>query len=196
VAPELVAELTGAPIEQALSERRRLLAAARASEDDVDTLSRYELLTYLGCALDRMDRMSMACSLEGRVPFLDVPLAEQVLQIPTGLKLGRRETKRVLKVLARRRLAPAVAGRAKSGFGVPLDEWFRSPVLAPAIDRLRDPAHPAAAYFQQPVIDRIIREHASRRANHGEALWMLTNVYIWQEAVASASVTTAAQLSA
>lgn len=187
VAPELVARLTGAPVEGALAERRRLLAAARASDDDVDTLSRYELLTYLGCALDRMDRMSMACSLEGRVPFLDIPLVEHALSLPTAMKLGFRETKRVLKVLARRRLTPAVAHRSKSGFGVPLGDWFRSPILAPALDRLRDPEHPAAQHFDRAELARVLAEHAAGRADHGEALWMLTNVYAWQDVVARES---------
>ena len=184
VAPEIVAELTGSPFDDALGERRRLLAAARVSDDDVETLSRYELSTYLGCALDRMDRMSMACSLEGRVPFLDIPLVEEAMRLPTGMKLGRRETKRVLKVLARRRLSHAVAARSKSGFGVPLGDWFRSPVLAPAIARLSDPRHPAAEYFQKAAIDRLLAEHASSHVDHGEALWLLANVYVWQEAVA------------
>ncbi len=184
VAPELVAKLTGRPVDAALRERRRLLAAARESDDDVDTLSRYELSTYLGCALDRMDRMSMACSLEGRVPFLDIPLVEHAVRLPTSAKLGRRETKRVLKTIARRVLSPEVAGRSKSGFGVPLGDWFRSPILAPALDRLGDRGHPAAQYFDVDVVGRLVAEHASRRADHGEALWMLTNVYMWQETVA------------
>jgi asparagine synthase (glutamine-hydrolysing) len=183
VTPEVVADLTGAPVNGALDERRRLLADARRSDDDVDTLSRYELLTYLGCALDRMDRMSMACGLEGRVPFLDIPLVEHALRLPTAFKLRGRETKRVLKALARRQLSPAVARRAKSGFGVPLGDWFRSPILAPAIDRLRDPSHPAAQHFRREALDRLIREHAAGRADHGEALWMLTNVYVWQEGI-------------
>lgn len=183
VSPELVARLTRAPIHGAVRERRRLLAEARATDDAVDTLSRYELLTYLGCALDRMDRMAMACSLESRVPFLDIPLVEHVLRLPTSLKLGHRETKRVLKVLARRRLSASVARRSKSGFGVPLGDWFRSPVLAAAVDRLRDPAHPAAEHLDRATLDRILAEHASGRADHGEALWMLTNVYVWHEVV-------------
>ncbi|HEX6052849.1 MAG TPA: asparagine synthase (glutamine-hydrolyzing) [Gemmatimonadaceae bacterium] len=187
VAPEVVARLTGAPVDGALTERRRLLAEARVSDDDVETLSRYELRTYLGCALDRMDRMSMACSLEGRVPFLDIPLVEHAVRMPTRLKLGRRTTKRVLKQLARRELSADVAGRSKSGFGVPLGDWFRSPVLSPAMDRLRDPSHPAAQYFDRSEIDRLVCEHATGQADHGESLWLLANVYAWQEAVVEGS---------
>src|SRR4029079_8053259 len=128
--------------------------------------------------------MSMATSLEGRVPFLDIPLVEHVVRMPTALKLGKRETKRVLKVLARRQLSGAVARRSKSGFGVPLGDWFRSPILAPAIERLRDPRHAAAQHFDKRVVDRLLTEHAAGTADHGEALWMLTNVYVWHEAIA------------
>lgn len=181
VDPDLVARLTGAPLAGALDERRRLLEEARVSDDDVDTLSRYELLTYLTCALDRMDRMSMACSLEGRVPFLDVSVVEHALRLPTTMKLGYRETKRILKELAGHRLPPGAAGRRKSGFGLPLDDWFRSPILAPAIQRLRDPTHPATEYLDPLVVAELVEEHAKGAADHGEALWLLANVYMWQE---------------
>src|SRR6185437_3119550 len=187
VAPELVARLTAGSADGAFVERRRLLEAARSSRDDVDSLSRFELTTYLGCALDRMDRMSMACSLEGRVPFLDIPLVEFALSLPTSYKLGRRATKRPLKILADRELSPIVARRSKSGFGVPLGDWLRSPVLAPAIARLEDPEHPAAAYFDRSIVQRLVAEHSAGAADHGEALWLLTNVYVWQEVVAGAS---------
>jgi len=183
--PGLVAELTNGPVDEALRERRRLLDLVRSSDNDVETLSRYELLTYLGSCLDRMDRMSMACGLEGRVPFLDLSVVDFALRLPTSFKLRRRETKRVLKILARRRLDAEVSSRSKSGFGVPLADWFRSPILAAAIDRLRDPEHPAAMYFQRSVIERLIADHTSGRADHGEILWMLTNVYIWFEVAGS-----------
>ncbi len=181
VAPELVARLTGNPVDAALSERRALLANARSHNGAVATLSRYELLTYLGCALDRMDRMSMAVSLEGRVPFLDIPLVEWAVQLAGHLKLSGTENKRVVKALAHRRLNPAIARGAKSGFGVPLDTWFRSPVLAPLLDRLRDPGHPAAGLFVQREVRRLTDEHAAGAADHGEALWLLSNVYVWSE---------------
>lgn len=181
VAPELVERLTGCPIELALEPRRRILGDARIHDDAVGSLSRYELLTYLVCALDRMDRMSMACSLEGRVPFLDVRLVEWGTSLDTRAKLGWSGTKRVVKALALGILSPTVTHRSKSGFGVPLDDWFRSPVLAPLLDRLRDRHHPAAAHFDQDVLAAIVREHARGERDHGEALWLLANVYVWHE---------------
>lgn len=182
VSPETVGRLTGNPVDAALSERRRLLAAARSDAGTVATLSRYELSTYLGCALDRMDRMSMAWGLEGRVPFLDIPLVEWGVRLAGRLKLAGTKNKRVVKALAQRRLSPAIAGGAKSGFGVPLDAWFRSPVLGPLVERLTDPGHPAAELFDAREVHRLVESHRGGGADHGEALWLLVNVYLWVEA--------------
>jgi asparagine synthase (glutamine-hydrolysing) len=181
VEPELVERLSRAPVNAALEERRALLARARSNCGTVATLSRYELLTYVGCALDRIDRMSMAASLEGRVPFLDVPLVEWGLRVAGRLKLAGRENKRVVKRVGERYLSPAITRGAKSGFGIPLDAWFRSPVFAPLLARLRDPDHPAAELFDQTVLQRIVAEHASGTHDRGEALWVLGNVYVWAE---------------
>jgi asparagine synthase (glutamine-hydrolysing) len=181
VGPRVVARLTQGPVDAALNERRSLLAQSRSDDGVVATLSRYELLTYVGCALDRIDRMSMAASLEGRVPFLDVSLVEWGLRVGGRLKLTGRENKRVVKRVGERYLSPAITRGAKSGFGVPLDAWFRSPVFAPLLTRLKDSSHPAASLFDQAVLQRIVSEHASGAADHGEALWLLGNVYVWAE---------------
>jgi asparagine synthase (glutamine-hydrolysing) len=181
VEPELVGRLSRRPIAGALDDRRALLARARSNDGVVGTLSRYELLTYVSCALDRIDRMSMAASLEGRVPFLDISLVEWGLRVAGRLKLSGRENKRVVKRVGERYLSPAITRGAKSGFGIPLDAWFRSPVFAPLLARLRDPAHPAAELFDQTVLQRIVAEHASGTRDRGEALWLLGNVYVWAE---------------
>jgi asparagine synthase (glutamine-hydrolysing) len=181
VSPSVVAPLTGNPVEAALSERRALLSRSRSDAGAVATLSRYELLTYLGCALDRMDRMSMAASLEGRVPFLDVPLIEWGLHLAGSLKLRGRANKVVVKEVASRYLSPAITKGAKSGFGIPLDAWFRSPVFAPLLTRLEDPSHVAASLFDQTVLQRIVREHVAKTVDHGETLWLLGNVFLWAE---------------
>ena len=181
VAPELVARLSANPVDSAFDERRCLLERARSNAGSVATLSRYELLTYLCCALDRIDRMSMAASLEGRVPFLDVPLVEWALQLNGRLKLSGTENKTVVKRVAERYLSPTITRGAKSGFGIPLDAWFRSPVFAPLLTRLKDASHPAAALFDQTVLQRLVAEQASGAADHGEALWLVGNVYVWAE---------------
>ena len=144
-------------------------------------MTRYELLTYLQCALDRIDRMSMAHGLEGRVPFLDLPVVEFALRLPSSLKLGLRSNKRVLKRLARGVLSEKIVRGPKSGFGLPLDAWFRGPQLGGLLQRISDSSHPASTCFDRAELDAIVREHRSGARNHGEALWLLANVFLWHE---------------
>lgn len=181
VAPEVVSGLTKAPVSKALETRRALVREALVPGDAVASIARYETLTYLVCALDRMDRMSMAVGLEARVPFLDMELVEWGLGISSRLKASGRESKRVLKRLAKRMLSDRITAGRKSGFGLPLDEWFRSPEYASLMDLIADPEHPAAQHFDRAMLDRIVAEHLERRADHGELLWVLANVYLWHE---------------
>jgi asparagine synthase (glutamine-hydrolysing) len=181
VDPAVVASLTGASVDAALDARRALVAETVRPGDPVGSISRYELLTYLTCALDRMDRMSMAHGLEARVPFLDVRLVEWAAGLASGLKLGVRSNKRVVKHLARGVLSPRIVDGPKSGFGLPLDAWFRRPELGSLMDRIRDPEHPAAANLDSALARRIADAHAAGTADHGEILWLLANVYLWHE---------------
>jgi asparagine synthase (glutamine-hydrolysing) len=181
VDPSVVAALTGASPSAALDTRRRLVAETLVPGDAIGSLSRYEMLTYLPCALDRMDRMSMAHGLEGRVPFLDVPLVEWGLGLPSSLKIGLRANKRVVKNLARAHLSPRIVHGPKSGFGLPLDEWFRTGAFRSLLDRIRDPEHPGASMFDRAVVQRIVREHTGGKRNHGEILWLVANVFVWAE---------------
>ena len=187
VAPELAAALTAAPVVGALDERRSLFERATRSRDPVGSLSRYEMTTYLGCALDRMDRMSMAVGLEGRVPFLDVPLVEWGAGLPVHRKLPGIRTKAVVKEVAATRLSREVTHGPKSGFGLPLGEWFRSTRLRELTDRLRDRSHPAAMLFDRRAVGALLDEHQKGLADHGQALWMLVNVYLWNEEVVQPS---------
>jgi asparagine synthase (glutamine-hydrolysing) len=96
VDPQLVEALTGRPLDSGMAERRRLVLESIVPDDPIASISRYELQTYLGCALERMDKMSMASGLEGRVPFLDVELVEWGLALPSALKVRGRATKLLL----------------------------------------------------------------------------------------------------
>ena len=181
VDPTLVARLTGSDVTEAFEARRALIAETFDAGDVMASMSRYELLTYLQCALDRIDRMSMAHGLEGRVPFLDLRVAELALRLPSSLKLGIRSNKRVLKRLAQGVLSERIVHGPKSGFGLPLDAWFRGPELGGLLQRIGDSTHPASTYFDRSVVDTIVREHRSGAQNHGEALWLLANVFLWHE---------------
>lgn len=180
--PDLVARLTGSPVDDALSERRKLLDASMVAGDVVASISRYEIRTYLVGALDRAERMATAAGIEVRAPFLDRRIVEWAVKLPSGHKVRGRQTKRVVKRLAERVLSQRITRGRKSGFGVPLGAWFRDPAFAGLVDRLRDPGHPAASLFERRLIDRLVAEHQAGTADHGEALWLLVNVYLWHEA--------------
>lgn len=190
VHPSTVAKLTGIEVRDVLDERRRLFDQSAVSGDALATISRYEMRTYLQCALDRMDRMSMASGLEGRVPFLDVPLVEWGTRLDSSLKTSGRTSKRVARALGQRLLGPKVNNGPKSGFGLPLDDWFRDPMLAPLVSAMRDPAHPAADLFDRSALSSLLDEHGTGRANHGEALWLVSNVFLWHEVQRASSATT------
>ena len=188
VAPERAAVLTGFPVGGALDERLALLERATRANDPVGSLSRYEMTTYLGCALDRMDRMSMAVGLEGRVPFLDVPLVEWGAALPADMKLRGTKTKAVVKEVAAGRLSREVTHGPKSGFGLPLGEWFRSTRLRQLTDRLRDASHPASELVDHRAVVSLLDEHQKGLTDHGQALWMLLNIYLWHEEVVQPSM--------
>jgi asparagine synthase (glutamine-hydrolysing) len=181
VSPALVGRLTGNPVDAALRARRELLADSTADNDAVEALSRYEVLTYLVSALERIDRVSMASGLEARVPLLDVELVEWAMGLNADVKLAGGRNKAILKQLGDRYLSERITRGPKSGFGLPLDEWFRRPDYAPVVDRLSDPAHPAARHFDRATLDKALSDHRTRAANHGELMWLLANVYLWYD---------------
>jgi asparagine synthase (glutamine-hydrolysing) len=187
VDPGLVGKLTGSPVSESLASRLALVNHTALPDDPAAWISRYELLTYLVSALDRIDRMSMAVGLEARVPFLDIELVEWGVLLASALKLRGHSTKHVVRKLAARSLSPRIAHGAKSGFGLPLDSWFRRPEYGPLVERMSDGSHPAADYFDGRVLARVLREHREGTRDHGELLWLLANVYLWCEAQQGAS---------
>lgn len=181
VHPSVIERLTGAPPMETLGARREILERSRVDGDPLSSVSRLELHTYLGCLLDRMDRMSMAAGLEARVPFLDMPLVEWATRIPSRLKMAGTGTKRVVKSLGAEVLPHEVVKAPKSGFGVPLGDWFRTPAFGAALEPLSDPSHPAAEYFERSALHALLSEHAGGQSDHSELLWGILNVFMWHE---------------
>lgn len=175
--PAVVNALTRAPLP--LDERRRILAESMVANDPVASLARYEVRTYLSCLLDRMDRATMAASLEARVPFLSMPLSEWALSLDSSVKLRGTQNKAVVRRLARRMLAPAVASARKSGFGLPLGAWLRGEA-ATLVDALNDPAHPAAVHFDPAALAGVVKAFRNGAPN-SDLVWLLVNVYLWHE---------------
>ncbi len=139
-----------------------------------------DLKGYLGeGVLTKVDRASMACSLEVRVPLLDHRVVELASSLPTHLKLRRVTTKYVLKRALAGVLPRDILERPKKGFGVPLGRWFRGE-LAPM---LRDVCAPEvirrAGLFRPEAVGRLLAEHAEGRHDHRKKLYTLLAFQLW-----------------
>ena len=134
--------------------------------------------TYLHELLMKQDQMSMAASIESRVPFLDHPFAEWVASLPQTLKLRGTTTKWLLRAAMKGRLPPEILARRKLGFPVPVGAWLRG-AWAPLVDEYVTGDRPRARGFFSPgVVERIAREHRAG-VNHSERLWALLTFEIW-----------------
>lgn len=127
------------------------------------------------------DRMSMACSLEVRSPFVDPRVVEFAASLPTNLKLRGRKLKYLLRRVAARYLPPEIVRRPKQGFGFPVGLWMRRDLRAPVEDRLSNSRLVAAGVFRPEPIRRIVREHMEGRVDHSYRLWLLLNLEIWYQ---------------
>jgi asparagine synthase (glutamine-hydrolysing) len=139
-----------------------------------------DLKGYLGeGVLQKVDRASMACSLEVRVPLLDRRVVEVAALLPAWMKLKGFRTKHILKRTMRGRVPDAVLARPKKGFGVPLARWFRGE-LAPL---LRDVCEPSAlrrgGLFRPDAVQRLLDEHDGGRHDHRKKLYTLLVFLLW-----------------
>src|SRR3984893_14719631 len=149
-------------------------AAEAAGLAPVDLLLHLFLLTYLPeDILTKTDRASMFNSLEVRAPFLDRRFAKYALSLPRRLKLRGHTKKYILKRLACRYLPPAIVGRKKHVFAVPIGALIRTLFRERCRDVLLSRANPVADCFERAAIEALIDEHQSARHDHGKKLWAL-----------------------
>jgi asparagine synthase (glutamine-hydrolysing) len=146
------------------------------SREDITGLQMLDVATYLpGDLLLKADIASMAHSLELRSPFLDHEVVALGLALPDALKVRGREGKIALRRAFGGDLPPAVAERRKTGFGVPLERWFRTDLREAARDLLSTDR----GWFQPDAVRNLLDEHASGRADHGHRLWCLLMLELW-----------------
>ena len=136
--------------------------------------------------LERGDRMTMAASIEARVPFLDHRLAEYVSGLPDDFRVRGLRTKWILREAARKIIPRRILERPKVGFRVPVNEWFRGPMRGFVSDHLLSAGSLTRRYYDPPVLDRMVAEHLEGRQNHEKLLWTLLNLEIWHRRYASA----------
>ncbi len=145
----------------------------------LDRMSRADLQTYLVRLLMKQDRMSMAASIESRVPFLDHELVEHVVSIPSRFKLRGWQTKAVLRAALRGLVPAAILDRPKMGFPVPVGAWLRGPFWPLVEEFVLGPRARSRGLFDPSVLARLAEAHRTGRAAHGERLWLLLNLEVW-----------------
>jgi asparagine synthase (glutamine-hydrolysing) len=132
--------------------------------------------------LMKMDKMSMAASVEARVPLLDHPLVEWAARLPARFKVRGGEGKTLLKRLARRLLPREVVDRPKVGFTVPLAPWFRGPLRELLADTLLSRTALARGYFDEAVLSGYLADHLAGRRDRSRELWTLLTLELWHQA--------------
>jgi asparagine synthase (glutamine-hydrolysing) len=138
-----------------------------------------DLLSYLpGDILTKVDRMSMAASIEARVPLLDHRMVEFATSIPMSLKLRDGTGKWIFREATRGLLPDSVFEKRKQGFGVPLRPWLRRE-LKHRVDRLLDPGTALHEWVEPAAVARVVGEHQAGRRDHSPLLWKLIVLQLW-----------------
>jgi asparagine synthase (glutamine-hydrolysing) len=140
----------------------------------------FDFETYLPeDILTKVDRMSMAHSIESRVPLLDNSVVDFAARLPTGLKIKNGRRKHILKEAAARLLPAEILARRKQGFAVPVGGWFRGDLREFFSDVLLSPRARERGYFEPRFVERLVREHVTARRDHTLRLWGLVVFELW-----------------
>ena len=165
-----------------------IYAQARALAEECDAVDMIECMQSLDTQLylaedilTKVDRASMAVSLEVRAPFLDPRVAEFAASLPRNYKLRGRKSKYILKRAVEDLLPPFVARRGKKGFGIPVAEWLKKKLNPLAHDLLSPERIRRAGFFNADYVTRLLDEHEKGIANHRKPLWTLLMFELWHE---------------
>jgi asparagine synthase (glutamine-hydrolysing) len=129
----------------------------------------------------KQDQMSMAASIESRVPFLDHPFVEFAARVPDRLKLHGRTEKYILKEAVGDLLPPDIIHRKKMGFPTPLRAWLGTAKARPLFDLLSARDGILASYFDLHAVEKLVERHQSGFEDATERLWRLINLQMWGE---------------
>jgi septum formation protein len=131
--------------------------------------------------LVKVDRMSMAHSLEARVPFLDRSVVELARRMPLAMRLRGLTTKHVLRRVMAERLPGEVLRGKKRGFNVPMPTWIAGGLREFACDTLSAARLKSQGLFDPRVVGRLLEEHLTRRVDHSRPIWTLLVLAVWYE---------------
>jgi asparagine synthase (glutamine-hydrolysing) len=165
--------------ERAYAASRSFFSRPPASATLLDRLLYADMKTYLVELLMKQDQMSMAASIESRVPFLDHKLVEFAVSLPDSWKLSGLTTKRVLREAMKTVLPASILNRPKMGFPVPLGSWLREGWHATASAVLLDDRSRQRGVVDANGVEALLRDHASGRVNATDRIWSLLNLELW-----------------
>ncbi len=138
-----------------------------------------DIKTYLVELCMKQDQMSMAASIESRVPFLDHELVEFALRIPSVLKTRGLSGKRILKSAVKDLLPDSILNRQKMGFPTPFSDWLLGPQLETVAQILLDSRSLERGLFNTVSVRQLLAEHRSRVWDHSNKIWRLLNLELW-----------------
>ncbi len=151
----------------------------RSHGDLLHRLLYTDINSYLIELLMKQDQMSMAASLESRVPFLDHPLVEFTARIPAQYSIKGMAGKFILKQAVEDLLPKSIVYRKKMGFPTPWEYWLAGPQLDDLERMLLEPRSTERGLFRPEMVKRIFAEHRSKTRDHGNRIWRLINLEIW-----------------
>lgn len=155
---------------------------AAGTNDPLGKMLYMDTRFYLpGDMLVKVDRMSMAHSLEARVPFLDHRLVEYMAKVPSSVKFPGGLKKALLKKGLEPLLDHDLLYRKKAGFNVPKNVWLRGPLREMVGDLLSPSSLAKHGFFEASVVQRLIDEHQQRRADHSFAIWSILVFQLWYD---------------
>jgi asparagine synthase (glutamine-hydrolysing) len=164
------------------SEPLAAIVAARENKSRLQHSLDFDQRYYLpDDILYKVDRISMAHSLEVRPPFLDPRIVDFANSLPDHFKLRGSESKLVLRRLMKGRLPDLTLRRPKVGFDIPIHDWFRGALKPLLLDTLCENAVSSSELFRWTAVERLLREHLERRANWGYHLWGLVVLLLWMK---------------
>jgi asparagine synthase (glutamine-hydrolysing) len=170
-------ERAGRPLDKVLDRWFSLLQ----NGDEVSRAMMVDVLSYLpGDILTKVDRMSMAASIEARVPLLDHHMVEFAAGLPSSIKVRGGTGKWIFREAVRGLVPDLVFDKPKQGFGVPLEPWLRGP-LHHHVDRLVRPGTHLHEWVEPDAVARVVAEHSGRRRDHSPLLWKLIVLQLWLE---------------
>lgn len=174
--PEMLASIVADPFEPVRRHRARAGQVDRLSQECYVDLR----LTMADSVLMKVDKMSMAHSLEVRVPFLDHHLVEFVARIPSARKFPGLRTKALYRKAMRDVLPAFVLERGKQGYSLPIKNWLRAE-LRPFMETLLGTSPLVLEHFNADAVRTLIDQHLRRTHNHNHVLWALMNAALWHK---------------